>query len=124
MSEPRFLIACIVPLMIGFVFRLIPPRAGFVSDMSPEERATMTEHVGYWSALAEQGKVLAYGPVNDPAGPYGIGIIVVEDLAEAEALRDRDPAVRSPHGFLAELAPMLSLVTPTARYDASPPGAR
>ena len=88
--------------------------------MTPDERATMMEHVAYWSDLATQGKVLAFGPVADPTAPYGIGIIIADDLAEAEAIRDGDPAVRSPHGFSAEIAPMLRLVTPTAIYDATP----
>jgi uncharacterized protein YciI len=78
--------------MMGFVFRLIPPRPSFTSDMSPAERATMIEHVGYWSALAAQGKVVAFGPVNDANGPYGIGIILAGSQAEVERLRDDDPA--------------------------------
>jgi len=56
--------------MIGFVFRLIPPRPSFSSDMSEGERATMMEHIAYWSALAEEGNVLAFGPVDDPSGAY------------------------------------------------------
>jgi uncharacterized protein len=106
--------------MMGFVFRLIPPRPDFALDMSPDERATMVEHVGYWSALAGQGKALAFGPVNDPNGPYGIGIILAESQSEAERLRDEDPALKSSHGFRAELAPMLRLVTPNGMYDAMP----
>jgi len=85
--------------------------------MSPDERATMTDHVGYWTTLAESGRVLAFGPVNDPAGPYGIGIVVADDLVAAQALRDADPAIRSPHGFRAEIAPMLQLVTPDGVHD-------
>ena len=88
--------------------------------MSHDERATMLEHVGYWHALAADGKALAFGPVNDPNGPYGIGIILADSQAEAELLRDDDPAIRSTHGFRAEIAPMLRLVTPTATYDATP----
>jgi uncharacterized protein YciI len=103
---------------MGFVFRLIPPRPGFAFDMSPDERAIMMEHVGYWSGLNEQGKVVAYGPVNDPLGSYGIGIILAESHIEAEAIRDADPAVQSPHGFRTEIAPMLRLVTPNHTYDA------
>ena len=80
----------------------------------------MLEHVAYWSALAEAGKALAFGPVNDPNGPYGIGIILAENQSEAEKLRDDDPAVRSAYGFRAELAPMLRLVTPNGRYDGTP----
>jgi len=103
--------------MMGFVFRLLPPRPGFAFDMSPDERATMMEHVGYWSGLSEQGTVVAYGPVNDPLGSYGIGIILAESRIEAEAIRDGDPAVRSPHGFRTEIAPTLRLVTPNGTYD-------
>jgi hypothetical protein len=33
---------------------------------SDDERATMTEHVKYWTGLAESGRVLAFGPVADP----------------------------------------------------------
>jgi uncharacterized protein len=106
--------------MMGFVFRLIPPRPEFALDMSPDERATMLEHVGYWAALAEQGRVVAFGPVNDPSGPYGIGIILADSQLDAERLRDGDPALRSSHGFRAELAPMLRLVTPNGTYDAMP----
>ena len=98
--------------MAGFVFRLIPPRPDFVSDMSADERVTMTEHVAYWSELAREGRVLAFGPVNDLSGPYGIGIVVADDLEAAEALRDGDPAARSSHGFRTEIAPMFQLVTP------------
>ena len=78
----------------------------------------MMEHVAYWSGLNAEGSVLAFGPVNDPHGGYGIGIILAEDLPHAEAIRDADPAVRSAHGFRGEIAPMLRLVTPTETYDA------
>jgi uncharacterized protein YciI len=67
--------------------------------MSDDERATMSEHAGHWSGLAGQGTALIFGPVADPAGGYGIGIIEVDDLQAAEALRDADPAVTSPHGI-------------------------
>jgi uncharacterized protein len=103
----------------GYVIRLIAPRPTFAFDMTPDERATMLEHVDYWTELTAHGKVVAFGPVNDPAGPYGIGIILAADLAEAEALRDGDPAVRSSHGFRAEIAPMLRLLTPDATHDAT-----
>jgi uncharacterized protein YciI len=103
--------------MMGFVFRLIPPRPEFAFDMSSDERATMMEHVAYWSTLAEQGKALAFGPVNDPNGPYGIGIVIAESQSEAESLRDEDPALKSAHGFRTEIAPMLHLVTPNGTYD-------
>jgi uncharacterized protein YciI len=98
--------------MPGFVFKLIPPRDDFATDMSVAERATMNEHVEYWRALMAAGHVVAFGPVADAAGPYGIGIIVADALPAAEALCAGDPAVQSSHGFRADIAPMLRLVTP------------
>jgi uncharacterized protein len=105
--------------MMGFVFRLISPRPTFALDMTPDELAVMTEHVGYWSVLLEQGKVLAFGPVDDPAGPYGIGIVTVEDQEAAEALRDGDPVFRSDYGFRTEIVPMAVLVSPSGVYEAT-----
>jgi len=105
--------------MMGFVFRLIPPRPSFPMDMSVDERTTMMDHIGYWSNLTEQGRVLVFGPVGDPDGAYGIGIVLAENQAEAEVLRDRDPAIRSQFGFTTEIAPMLRLVTPSETYDAN-----
>lgn len=102
--------------MQGFVFRLVPPRPTFAFDMDDDERVTMAEHATYWAALTAEGRVVAYGPVNDPAGGYGLAVVLAETMAEAEALRDGDPAVRSPHGLRTEIAPMIVLVTPTARY--------
>lgn len=93
--------------MIGFVFRLIAPRADFALTMSELERAMMGEHFGYWSALADKGNVLAFAPVNDRGGPYGIGIVLAEDLVSARGLAksgsshgpsDRVPHRDRPHG--------------------------
>jgi len=107
------------PGLKGFVFRLVPPRADFPFTMSDAEAATMADHVGYWAELAAKGSAVAFGPVADPAGVYGIGIVLAGDLSAAEAIRDGDPANRSPHGFVTEIAPMLSLVTPERRYGAT-----
>ena len=105
-----------------FLFKLIPPRPDFPFTMSDDEHATMLAHIAYWGDLTARGVTIAYGPVNDPAGGYGIGIILTDDLAAAEAVRDADPAMRSPHGFRTEIMPMLSLVTSGATYDAVAPG--
>ena len=102
--------------MQAFVFRLLPPRPTFAFDMDDDERAVMGEHAAYWAELTAAGHTVAYGPVNDPAGGYGLAVVLAEDLAAAEALRDADPAVRSPHGLRTEIAPMITLITPTARY--------
>lgn len=99
--------------MKAFAYRLIPPRPTFMTDMTEAERAVMMEHVGYWSGLAAAGQALAFGPV---AEGYGLGIVLAGDQAEAERIRDDDPAMRSPHGFRTEITPFVQLVTPTATY--------
>jgi len=102
--------------MLPFVYRLIGPRPTFAVDMNDDERETMTKHAAYWGKLMVEGRVVAFGPVDDPAGSYGLGIILAEDMSEAEALRDGDPAVTSPHGLRVEIAPMFRLVTPSGTY--------
>ncbi len=102
--------------MKAFVYRLLPPRADFMSTMSEPERDVMTAHAGYWNEHMRAGRVLAFGPVADPVEGYGLGIVLAEDIAGVEALRAGDPAVTAGIGLRAEIAPMLRLVTPTGVY--------
>lgn len=103
--------------MKGFVYRLIAPRPTFATDITADERATLVDHGAYWSALMAAGKAVAFGPVDDPRGSYGLGILLVDDLDEAEAIRDADPAITAPHGLRAELAPMIRLVTADGVFE-------
>lgn len=68
------------------------PRPTFHQDMTADERDKMNKHVAYWSAYAEKGIAIAFGPVMDKGGAYGIGIYEVEDEAELNRLLDADPA--------------------------------
>jgi uncharacterized protein YciI len=102
--------------MQPFVYRLLPPRPDFMTTMTDDERATMTAHVAYWSGLMGAGRVVGFGPV---AAGYGIGLVLAEDLADAEALRDADPAIRSPHGLRGDIEPMVQLVTPGGVYPSA-----
>ncbi len=104
--------------MPGFLFRLNPPRPTFPADITDDEMATMISHVEYWTALAADGIAIAFGPVADPERGYGIGVILADDLAHAERLRDDDPAMQAPHGFTTDILPMPSLVTQAGRFDA------
>jgi uncharacterized protein len=76
-----------------FYLRLIPPRPTFATDMNGDERALMQQHVGYFKGLFDQGKVLIFGPVLDPTDNFGMGVLEVDDLAEAERLLAEDPTV-------------------------------
>lgn len=103
--------------VMAFVFRLLPPRPDFPATMSDAERETMTAHVEYWTGLMREGHVLGFGPVADVREPYGIGIVLADDLAAAERLRDADPAVVAGLGR-EEISPVLRLVTPSGVYQA------
>jgi len=93
-----------------FLYKLMPPRPTFPADMTPAEGILMREHVAYWAALMKQGRVLAFGPVADPKGSYGIGIIQLEDAEDAQALGARDPVIVANAGFGYEVHPMPRLV--------------
>jgi uncharacterized protein YciI len=75
-----------------FIFRLNPTRPGFAQNMSAEERITMQEHIPYWKDLMKQGIALVFGPVHDPKGVYGKGIIQAESEDQVRDLFANDPA--------------------------------
>jgi len=76
-----------------FLFRLIPPRPDFAQTMTAEEQSAMAGHMEYWQQLLRDGKVVVYGPVADPEGVWGLGVLRAEDRAEVLALGERDPTV-------------------------------
>ena len=93
--------------MNHFFFKLIPPRPTFPMDMTEVEGAIMQEHFGYWGNLIAERKVVAYGPVMDPKGTYGIAVVEVENEASAQNIATNDPAIRSNAGFSFEMYQML-----------------
>ena len=78
-----------------FVYKLIPPRPTFPADMSEEEAAIMAQHFAYWEQFEERGVVIVLGPVLDPAGSWGLGIIESETEDEVRSIALQDPAVKS-----------------------------
>ena len=93
-----------------FFFRLNPPRPSFPADITPAETVLMQKHVSYWSNLMVQGKVVAFGPVADPSGRYGIGIMQLDDDAEPRVLGDNDPVIQANAGFSIEVHPMPKII--------------
>ncbi len=75
-----------------YFLKLIPNRPTFSQDMSAEERAIMMQHIAYWTNFMNQGKVAVFGPVADPAGVYGIGVVEAENEDELTRFMDNDPA--------------------------------
>ena len=96
--------------MSWFVVRLLPPRPSFLHDASEAERAVMGTHAGYWRRLAAEGKAVVFGPVDDPAGSWGLGVLHVADHAEADALLAADPAITGGIGLRAEMLPMAAAI--------------
>ena len=82
-----------------FLIKLVPPRPSFALDMTEEEKQLMQEHVAYWTGLANAGVALLFGPVLDPAGSYGIGIVAVENEEDLKPLTTNDPVAKSGHQF-------------------------
>ena len=93
-----------------FVCKLVPPRATFMQDMSDAEGEALGAHIAYWTQLLEEGKVVLFGPVGDPAGVWGLGVVRAADETEAEKLASEDPSITSGLGFKYECFPMLRTV--------------
>ncbi|TIO74697.1 MAG: hypothetical protein E5X74_24280 [Mesorhizobium sp.] len=93
-----------------FHCRLIPPRPDFAFTMTEEERTLMGRHADYLRSKLREGVMIMAGPVADPAGPWGLLILRVGSEAEARAVTDGDPVVRSGRGFRYEILPMISTI--------------
>jgi uncharacterized protein YciI len=76
-----------------FLFRLLPPRADFAQTLTPAEQDAMQQHQTYWRQLMAQGRVMVYGPVADPEGVWGMGVIRADSHEDALALGRKDPAI-------------------------------
>ena len=75
-----------------YFLKLNPCRPTFAHDMTDTERAIMGQHIVYWRALMAEGKVVVFGPVMDPTGPYGMGVIAAESDEEVRDFIAKDPA--------------------------------
>ena len=75
-----------------FFLKLIPPRPSFAMDMTPEERSVMLKHIDYWREHMKNGSVVVFGPMMDPSGPYGMGVVKVDSEEEVKTFMLNDPA--------------------------------
>jgi hypothetical protein len=78
---------------VAFLYRLLPPRPDFPEGMDAAEGETMSRHAAYWQDLLNRDVALAYGPVADPSGTWGLGLLDLDDEGEARSVAERDPAV-------------------------------
>jgi uncharacterized protein YciI len=101
--------------MANFFFKLVAPRPTFPADMTPAEGELMQQHVVYWRKWMDAGHVVAFGPVADPKGVFGIAVVRLDEGTDPQAVGDGDPVVAAGIGFSYEIYPMLSLVLPEGR---------
>ncbi len=96
-----------------YVFcKLVPPRATFPGDITPEEAKAMGEHAAHLRAHAAAGAVIVAGPVAAKEGAWGLCVLQVETDDEAAALTAADPLMHANLGFRYELTPMMSAILP------------
>lgn len=95
-----------------FVCRLVAPRPTFLQDITAEERALMGAHSVYWRAAMARGMVVVFGPVADPAGPWGLGVLRVTDAQAVKDFVAGDPVMKAGIGFRCDVLPMVSAVLP------------
>jgi len=81
-----------------------------MADMTPVEGKIMQDHLTYWRSLLDRDVAVFFGPVLDPAGAYGLGVVRSADESQVRALAAEDPAVKAQAGFRFEIHPMASAV--------------
>jgi hypothetical protein len=107
-------------MTLYYFLKLLPPRPTFQQDMTPEERDVMSDHVRYWTELAERGAAIAFGPVADAEHTWDVGIIEVATPQECLDLASNDPAIQSGLGFTTNVTVMPRIVLrPTLTRPAS-----
>jgi len=76
-----------------FLFRLIPPRSDFAQTLTLAEQDAMVRHAEYWKNLLAAGRVVVFGPVADPEGVWGLGVVRAGTQEDVVALGEKDPAI-------------------------------
>ena len=89
--------------------KFYPPRKDFVKTMTPEEGRLFKEHGAYLQGLLERNKVVAHGPVMDPAGGFGLSLFGLEDGEDIDSLTAGDPMIKANVGARYEAYPMMGL---------------
>lgn len=94
-----------------FALKLIPKRPDFVQTMTDDEKLIMQQHSAYWQEYMNKGQVVVFGPVFDPAGVYGFGIVAMDTEEQVNEFIDNDPAAKINQY---EYYPMMAMVPQVA----------
>ena len=76
-----------------YAVKLIPPRPDFAMTMTEDEMNIMGQHAAYWQQHMDKGMVHVFGPVFDPAGVYGFGVVSAENEQQVKDFINNDPAL-------------------------------
>ena len=64
--------------------------------MTGAEAAIMQQHFAVnWKRFEQRGIVVVLGPVLEPSGTWGLGVVAGDDPNDINALGAEDPAVKS-----------------------------
>lgn len=86
-----------------YLCKYIPPRDDFISTMSAQEAGWMKQHGEFLDDLLAQGKIVAHGPVLDPAGGYGVSLYQIADAESIDDFTSQDPIVKNGAGHYEHL---------------------
>jgi len=90
---------------MSFLVLLRPVREQMAFEPNDEEARIVGEHYAYLQQLRADGKLVVAGPSIVPGDVFGIGVLDIDDEAEARAIVEADPAVTS-GTMTAEIRPM------------------
>jgi uncharacterized protein YciI len=94
-----------------YVCKLTGPRPSFPQDITPEEAAIMQAHVAYCGELLRAGKAVLFGPVADPSGVWGLGVLQLAADDDPQQIVADDPVTKANAGFTCQVMPMLQAAT-------------
>jgi uncharacterized protein YciI len=77
-----------------FALKLLPGRPDFAQTMTEDEKTIMQQHVAYWKDYMDKGMVVVFGPVFDPKGVFGLGILAVDTEEQVNEFIEQDPAAK------------------------------
>ena len=69
----------------------------------------MREHGAYWRDLQNKGIAIVFGPVIDPKGVWGAGIVEVNNENKVQEIAANDPAIKTGLNTI-EIYPMKAVV--------------
>lgn len=82
-----------------------------MADMTEAERSVMSQHVQYWKAQLEASRAIAFGPVADPRGPWGLALATVESEVILQDMLAKDPAILADIGMHYDVLAMPMAIT-------------